>query len=200
MRSISLIILIIGTLVALSYYFLGAPEPFDKPQPVPEGETEVQKIRGDDGQIETWTYRKKVLLDKAESNDRVAVTVPPTGAANLLNEQALNAWNSGDIAGALALFEDAIAADPNDPEPHSNYGRRLTIMIDYDKALPLLQRAAELKPDDPQVWLDLLTLYDRTLQFQAGNAARQQAHQVAGDREFVRNEQGMWLLEGGTLP
>lgn len=200
MRSIALLALFAALLLCLAVFLLGAPGTFDQPQPVPMGKTDVQKIRGIDGKVETWTYKKEVLSDSPENTEHAAVTPPPTGAASLLNVQALNAWYSGDIRTALDLFEEAIAADPNDPEPHSNYGRRLTMMVAYDKALPLLLRASELNPDDPQVWLDLLTLYERALQFQRANDARQQARTLAGDREFVRNEQGAWLLEGATVP
>lgn len=200
MRSIAPVLLVAGVLVGFAYFFFGEPKLFEEPQPVPMGEVSVQKIRGIDGNVETWTYKKEVLSDSPETIEQAAVTPPPTGAASLLNEQALNAWNSGDIRTALDLFEEAIVADPNDPEPHTNYGRRLTMMVAYDKALPLLQRASELNPDDPQVWLDLLTLYERALQFQRANDARQRARTLAGDREFVRNEQGAWLLDGATLP
>jgi len=200
MRSVALVLLIAGVSIGFAYFFLGDRKIFDEPQPVSMGEVEVQKIRGSDGNVETWTYKKEVLSDSPESIEQAAVSPPPTGAASLLNEQALNAWNSGDIRTALDLFEQAIVADPTDPEPHSNYGRRLTMMVAYDKALPLLLRASELNPDDPQVWLDLLTLYERALQFQRANDARQLARTLAGDREFVRNEQGAWLLEGATVP
>ncbi|MGB5247575.1 MAG: hypothetical protein WBM54_10965 [Woeseia sp.] len=162
--------------------------------------TVVQDIRNEDGTTTSWTYRKEILQEDASEGSEAPTFPPPTGAANLLNQRALNAWNSGDIRGALELFENAIAADPNDPEPHSNYGRRLTVMAAHDKALPLLQRASELQPDNPQVWLDLLTAYETMLQFQRADEARLKARSLAGDRAFVRNEQGAWRLEGSSLP
>ena len=200
MRPIALLALFAVLLLGLAVFLLRAPDTFDEPQPVPLGETEVQKIRGDDGNVEVWTYTKEELSETAESDSGTIDIERPTGAAHLLNEQALNAWNSGDIRTALDLFEEAIAADPNDSEPLSNYGRRLTIMVAHDQALPLLLRASELSPDDPQVWLDLLTLYERAQQFQKANDARQRARTLAGDRELVRNEQGAWLLAGASLP
>lgn len=181
-------------------YLLVERRPFDKPQPVAMGETQVQTIRDEDGNIERWTYAKSEMSRTPQLEVVAVAAAPPTGAADLFNEQALNAWNRGDIRAALSLFEDAIAADPNDPTPHSNYGRRLTVMVAYDEALPLLSRATELSPDDPQVWLDMLTLYDKTLQFQQANLVRQRARALAGGREFVRNDQGAWLLDGTRLP
>lgn len=164
------------------------------------GETEVQQIRREDGTVENWTYTKDELPEHTRSEAPMAAALPPTGAATVANEQALNAWSTGDIRGAIDLFEKAIAADPNDPVPHSNYGRRLTAMLAYEQALPLLLRASELSPDDPQVWLDLLTLYEKSLQFSRANAARQRAQELAGDRAMVRNDYGAWLLEGNSLP
>ena len=164
------------------------------------GATEVQEIRSNNGNVESWTFTK---IDMSEIRRGTTLPSPvssPTGAASLLNEQALNAWNSGDIRVAMSLFEEAIAADPSDPVPHSNYGRRLTVMVAHEKALPLLLRSSKLSPNDPQVWLDLLTLYEKTLQFQRANVARERARELAGDRRFLRNEQGAWLLEGASLP
>ena len=200
LRSTVFIFLIAGLLLALAAYFFVTPATFNEPQPVAMGDTEVQQIRDDDGKVESWTYSKKPMSKILKSDEPAAVASRPTGAASVPNEQALNAWSTGDIRGAMDLFEEAIAADPNDPAPHSNYGRRLTSMVAYDEALPLLLRASELSPDDPQVWLDLLTLYEKSLQFQRANAARQHAQELAGDRAFVRNEQGAWLLEGNSLP
>lgn len=191
---------IIGLTIAFAAYFFATPTSYDDPRPVAMGETAVQLIRDEEGDLQRWTYTREALPEAQVMAAPESAPTPPTGAARILNEQALNAWNTGDIAASLELFDEAIAADPNDPEPHSNYGRRLTLMVANDKALPLLLRAGELKPDDPQIWLDLLTLYEKTLQFQKANAARRRAQELAGDRAFVRNQQGAWLLEGINLP
>jgi len=194
------IFVLAGLLLALGAYLFDRPATLNEPQPVAMGETEVQQIRDEDGKLENWTYTKKKLPEISQSEEPRAAAPPPTGAATIPNQQALNAWSTGDIRGAMNLFEEAIAADSNDPAPHSNYGRRLTAMVAYDEALPLLLRASELSPDDPQVWLDLLTLYEKSLQFQRANAARQRAQELAGDRAMVRNDYGAWLLEGNSLP
>lgn len=194
------IFLLAGLLLGLAVYFSGRPATLSEPRAVAMGETESQQIRDADGEVENWTYTKNRLPEVSRSEEPRAIAPPPSGAATIPNEQALNAWSTGDIRGAIDFFEEAIAADPNDPAPHSNYGRRLTAMVAYDEALPLLLRASELSPDDPQVWLDLLTLYEKSLQFSRANAARQRAQELAGDRALVRNEYGAWLLEGNNLP
>ena len=199
MRTSIFISLILGLLAIVAAYVHVSWRNFDAPQPVEMGETEVQRIRDSEGTLQTWTYTKAQLPEDAQGNESSGAP-PASGAASLLNEKALNAWNIGDIRTAIALFESAIAADPNDPTPHSNYGRRLTVMVAYDKALSMLLHASELTPDDPQVWLDLLTLYEKTLQFQKAHATRQRARELAGDRAFVRNQQGAWALDGMTLP
>lgn len=199
MRSTPLSLLIVGAAIAFSVWLLAPRQVVDEPQPVAPGETAVQKIRSEDGSVDTWTYQRLEQSGDAQPVETVRVAPQPTGAARILNAQALSAWSTGDIRSSVDLFEEAIAADPNDPLPLSNYGRRLTLMVDYEKAQPLLLRASELNPEDPQVWLDLLTFYEKTLQFQRANDARQRARELAGDRAFVRNETGAWLLEGSTL-
>jgi len=120
-------------------------------------------------------------------------------AASLLNAQALNAWHTGDIDGAMTLFEQAIDEYPDDPEPCSNYGRLLTLMADYETALPLLERARDLRPDEAQPWLDLATLYERAQQFEKAWAAREQAANLVGSEAIQRDSEGRFVVEGHTL-
>ena len=123
-----------------------------------------------------------------------------TESARSLNAQALDAWRTGEIRRALDLFEAAVAADPQDAEPHSNYGRLLTRMAAYERALPHLERAAELSPDDAQVWLDLRTLYERTLSLERATDARRRAEGLAAGRHIVKDDNGFWVLEGERFP
>ena len=132
-------------------------------------------------------------LEEAPSTD---AAVPP---ANALDQQAMNAWYAGEIQDAMALFEEAIEATPNDPAPHSHYGRLLTLMVSYDQALPMLQRANELRPDDAQTWLDLATLYERAQRFEKSWEARAEAERIVGADAIVRDEQGRLIVEGSSL-
>ncbi len=121
------------------------------------------------------------------------------GRGALLNEQAINAWYGGQIREAMSLFEQAIDAAPNDPAPHSNYGRLLTLMTSYERALPLLERARDLTPDDAQVWLDLATLYERVQILEKSWEARAKAGNLVGADAITRDEQGRFVLQGTTL-
>lgn len=126
---------------------------------------------------------------------------PPDDARQAadLNQQAMNAWTSGDIEGAMALFEQAIADSPNDPLPHSNYGRLLTLMVSYDRAIPLLERARDLAPQDAQAWLDLATLYERAQRLDDSWAARAEAGKLVGAGAITRDERGRFVVEGTSL-
>lgn len=119
--------------------------------------------------------------------------------ASLLSAQALNAWHTGDIIGAMTLFEQAIDANPDDPGPHSHYGRLLTLMVSYEKALPMLERARDLKPDDAQAWLDLATLYERVQAFDKSWAAQAEAARLLGPGDIARDEQGRFIVKGTSL-
>lgn len=124
---------------------------------------------------------------------------PPERSSSLLNARAINAWHGGDIQEAMALFEQAIDADADDPEPHANYGRLLTLMVAYEKALPLLQRARDLRPGDAQAWLDLATLYERGQKFEESWAAQAEAAKIVGSESITRDEQGRFVVTGTTL-
>lgn len=131
--------------------------------------------------------------------DAVGAEIEASAPGNALNQQAMNAWYAGEIQDAMALFEEAIEAAPDDPEPHTNYGRLLTLMVAYDRALPLLQRANELRPEDAQTWLDLATLYERAQQFSDAQAARGEAVRLVGADAIVRDDQGRFVLKGDSL-
>jgi predicted Zn-dependent protease len=99
----------------------------------------------------------------------------------------------------LELFAAAVEADPDDAVPRSDYGRLLLLMTAYDQALPQLERAAELTPDDPRVWVDLLTYYQKNILLERANYARQKAAALSGGRELVLDETGLWRLEGESI-
>lgn len=119
--------------------------------------------------------------------------------AGRLNQQAMNAWMTGDVRGAMALFERAVAEAPDDPAPHSNYGRLLTLMVSYERAIPLLERARDLSPQDAQVWLDLATAYERVQLLDESWAARAEAEDLVGAGAITRDERGWLVVEGQSL-
>jgi Flp pilus assembly protein TadD len=125
-------------------------------------------------------------------------TDPAQGGTDL-NRQAMNAWMTGDIETAMARFEQAIAASPDDPEPLGNYGRLLTLMVSYDRAIPLLERARDLSPGDAQAWLDLATVYARAQRLDDSWAARAEAEKLVGAAAITRDEQGRFVVAGTSL-
>lgn len=175
----------------------GEPLPFDR--------SVERHFPGDaPGETETWTLEKKRTA-REESLATAPLPTPdpaagdhvPDESARTLDGLALEAWKTGDIGRAAELFEESIAADPHDRVPRSHLGRLLTLATDYERALPHLERAAQLAPDDPQVWLDLQSVYERTLSLDRALEARRRAEQLSGGRTIVRNEMGVYELEGG---
>jgi tetratricopeptide (TPR) repeat protein len=173
-----------------------APLPFDE-------RVEIAFEDEETGEREVWKLEKKVT---AREDVLRALPGPDPDPANSLADEsaraldglALEAWKGGEIEHALALFEQAIAADPDDRVPRSHYGRLLTRMTDYARARPHLERAAELAPDDPEVWLDLLTLYERTQQLDLAWAARERVRQLAPGQEIQQLETGEYVFEGSA--
>ena len=177
------------------------------PRPVAIGKTTTQLLPDETGKPQTWKVTKfEVPRDKLP--DLVLPKPAPrttpenvrTDVARALDAQALETWKRGDIKGALEKFRAAVKADPHASEPHSDYGRLLTLMTDYRHAKPHLERAAQLKPGDPQVWLDLAIFYERNELFERAAYAKQRADQLAGGRNAIRDDNGFWILEGSTFP
>ena len=170
--------------------------------PLPLDEKVEMRFKNDDGQTETWKLEKKETT-REEAIAPIAMPEPdpragahePNDSARALDAQALETWKHGDVAKALELFEQSVAADPDDRVPRSHAGRLLTLMTDYEHALPHLERAAALAPDDPQVWLDLQTLYQRAERLAAAFEARARADALLGGRRVVQDEQGFYRLE-----
>jgi Flp pilus assembly protein TadD len=69
-------------------------------------------------------------------------------------------------------------------------------MNDYAAALPHLERAAALAPDDPQVWLDLRSFYERSQSFEGAWQARARAEALAHGRPITQDWAGFWTIEG----
>lgn len=138
-------------------------------------------------------------LLSTEGKTEISTDVDAAAEGELLNEQAMNAWRSGEIREAMDLFERAIEAAPDNPAPHSNYGRLLTLMVSYQQALPLLERARALTPNDAQAWLDLATLYERAQVLEKSWEARAEAAKLVGADAIMRDEQGRFIVQGVVL-
>jgi tetratricopeptide (TPR) repeat protein len=174
----------------------GTPLPFDQP-------VEMHFRDEESGESEVWKLEKRTMT-REEAVGAVQLPEPdparqdhrPDESARALDGLGLQAWREGNLQQALELFEKAVAADPDDRVPRSHYGRLLTLATDYAAALPHLERAAELAPEDPQVWLDLYSLYERTQRFDQSWEARARAEQLAGGRPISQDELGLYRVEG----
>jgi tetratricopeptide (TPR) repeat protein len=174
--------------------------------PVPIGETVERALPDAEGKPEVWTISKQEIALE-DLPDQVLPRRAPrdsapgshTDSARALNARALESWKHGDVRGALDLFEAAIAADPDDWAPRSDYGRLLLLMTDYEQAWTQLERASELEPDSPRVWIDLISFYERNQLFERAGYARQRAQELAGGQTIVRDETGLWRLENDSI-
>ncbi len=168
-----------------------------------EGEPVSQTIVDEEGKAQTWQVTKREVPADKRAERVLPLAAKPVEAneelnqaALLLNDRAMQAWETGDIRGALELFRASVADKPGVAKPYTNYGRLLTQMVALQEALPLLERAAALAPDDPQVWLDLQTLYERAILLERAFYARKKAEELAPGWRIVRDERGFWVLEG----
>jgi tetratricopeptide (TPR) repeat protein len=166
------------------------------PAPVDEGRPAVS---GQDMPAEPPSTADSTEFEADSAPSQGSAGAPAGLSSSVLNEQAINAWHSGDILNAMTLFEQAIDADPDNPEPHARYGRLLTLMVSYEKALPLLERARDLQPGNAQAWLDLATLHERRQRLEKSWAARAEAAKIVGTDSITRDEQGRFVVAGNTL-
>jgi predicted Zn-dependent protease len=203
----SFLVLALVFLVGLGLFLVMKHEPVPiGPEPVPMGAPVTQMLPDAEGKLEEWTLTKRKISREELANGALPTPAPrkapqhePTESARTLEAMALEAWKHGEIETALERFEEAVAADPDDAVVRGSYGRLLTLMTAYDEAFPHLKRAAELRPEDPQVWVDLLSLYERDDLFERAFYARQKAEELAGGRKIVRDETGLYVLEGGEI-
>ena len=206
-RRSGLILALACVLALAAFAFYWSREKGLAPEPVPLGKTVTQQLPGPDGKPETWTLTKQEV-PREKLQDLVLPQPSPRQAppsesaresARGLEGQALESWKHGDIAEALVKFEAALEVDPDDSEVRTQYGRLLTLMTDYERAIPQLERAAQLKPEDAQVWLDLLTLYEKNVLLERAGYARAKAEALAPGAKITQDENGFYFLDGGTL-
>ncbi len=201
-----------SVLIALGcviWWGLRGPEPAPPSSgaaPVPMDETVEQVLPGADGEPEVWTLRKR-KVDRDDFAEQALPSPIPIvepqpefdDSARALEARALESWKTGDIESAMTFFQAAIKADPNDPASRLSYGRLLVLMTAYDEAWPQLERAAQLDPENPQVWVELMSFYERNQLFERAQYARDRAEDAAGGRAIVRDESGLWVLEGNSV-
>jgi tetratricopeptide (TPR) repeat protein len=115
--------------------------------------TEPFKIEAAGVTRHTFTLAAQAAAAPAEG---AAVTEGRNKAINAFNE-GVTALQGGDKATARAKFEEAMAIDPEMPQPYSVLGSLYLEAKEYDKAIEASQKLLELSPDDPAA---LVVLYD----------------------------------------
>ena len=191
-KLIGTFVFLAAAIAAVAWWGTRIPEPTTGPSPVPLGETVRQVKREID--------REDLAVEALPApNPEVDIQDKFNDSARALDARALEAWKTGDIESAVEFFQAAIKADPNDPQSRLNYGRLLVLMTARDEAWPHLEKAAQLDPGNPQVWVDLMSFYDRSQLFERLNYARERAEDLAGGRAIVRDQTGLWVLEGNSV-
>lgn len=204
----ALAIVLASTLIALAaIVWLAGPR---GPHVIAEGEAlpldekvEMRFRNEQTGETEAWKLEKKettreeaIRPIEMPQPDPAAAGHAPNESARTLDGHGIDEWRRGDVEKAAELLEQAIAADPDDRVPRSHLGRLQMLMTDYASALPHLERAAALAPDDPQVWLDLQSLYERSQRLDGAFEARARAEALAKGRPIVQDWAGFWTVEG----
>jgi tetratricopeptide (TPR) repeat protein len=190
--------------------FSREPRIVDVGEPLEMDETvRMRWVDEESGEEEIWTVTKR----EASPDDWSGPPLPepdaeteaahrgPNESARALLAMGLESWKNGEVEQAMEQFESAIAVDPDDPLPRTQYGRLLVLGMSYTDARTQLERAAELSPDDPQVWLDLATLYEKDLVLDRSWEARRRAEELLGDGQQVYQEGkgGFWVVEGTSI-
>jgi hypothetical protein len=157
------------------------------------GEADEWQITKREGNPEDWEGRP---LPEPELDSPAHV---PDESSRALSAMALDSWRRGEIVEAMDTLDAAIEADPDDPLPRTQYGRLLALSMSYKKSLVQLERAAELQPQDPQVWLDLATVHEKTLSLNRSWEARRRAESLAEGREIRQGEMGFWVVGDNSI-
>ena len=97
---------------------------------------------------------------------------------NMYNRLGVLYHNSGNISKAIYNFRKAIAADEENPWPHSNLGHDLYRIGKYREAKKELERAIELKADLPAALIILGEIYNEEEDKDTANELFEQAYNI----------------------
>ena len=97
---------------------------------------------------------------------------------NMYNRLGVLYHNSGNISKAIYNFRKAIAADEENPWPHSNLGHDLYRIGKYREAKKELERAIELKADLPAALIILGEIYNEKEDKDTANELFEQAYNI----------------------
>ncbi|HOI90430.1 MAG TPA: FkbM family methyltransferase [Candidatus Rifleibacterium sp.] len=145
------------------------------------------------------TYKEARDLKNGISADQTQARqiLPPKsipGYSEKLN-QALALQNQGKIDQAEAIFQEILAAEPNDVPALFSLGGIEHNRGNQLKALEFFERAAKCKPDFAQIWYNLGIVLQSLKQFDRALAAYDKALQLQPDFSEVRINRGGLLAE-----
>ncbi|MBE7159402.1 MAG: tetratricopeptide repeat protein, partial [Rhodospirillales bacterium] len=103
-------------------------------------------------------------LDAAERASRKALELSPTSptdSARFLILLSRVAQARNDLAGAIALAEQAVVADPQDASNHGRHAELLMYAGELDHAEASARRALTISPETPAPYLRLLGIIER---------------------------------------
>jgi len=107
--------------------------------------------------------------------------------------------NRNQLASAAVLLRRITALAPNDGLQMSNLGNILTRLERFDEAKSAFDRAVELRPDNPDVWYNLLLWAHRTGDQVAALGYSERVLELGSDTAQVRNDRAHLYLALGDL-
>jgi len=107
-------------------------------------------------------YQKQEKLDDAYATLLQALDLDPKNIQhqNVLLGMAGTYYQQGKIQMAYTIFSEILRHDPNFQEAHYNLGVMYIQSGDYQNALSELQKAVQLKPQDPDAQFALAGVYE----------------------------------------
>lgn len=118
--------------------------------------------------LQSQAYYDQGNVDDAAKSARAALVVDPHDAD--ANMELGRAIDSADPAGALAAFQQALAADPGNEAAYIDTGVAQAQLGNTDKAVATFSQAIDLYPNDPVPQLNLGVLL--ALRNQPGDMAK----------------------------
>jgi Flp pilus assembly protein TadD len=114
------------------------------------------------------------------------------GADPRLRRIAAFSWQQqGRHAEAAAAYRDIVSAEPGDWESWNNLGNARAALGDTDGAAAALRRAIELRPDMPEIVLNLSGVLDRAERVEERRALLREAARVSPEMARVHTELGL---------
>lgn len=121
--------------------------------------------------------------------------MPAAVEIDALIQQARSLLRQGDLAQALALFEQAAAADDSHIASHEGLATTAFLMQDYNRAITHFQRVCKLDPRRVQPLVNLGAVYNRMGDFQQAAKILRQA--LSKDRKCAEAYYNLGIAHRG---